>query len=258
MIKLERLEAVLLAALLGLLALAIVGPNVPQPAYQHDFSDQRVWFGIPFAMDVLSNVAFLAWGLAGVICLTALSRRARLNAEHLLAGLFFSGLVLTAGASAWYHIEPNDPGLGIDRLGMAIAFAGLLGMAVAGRISHRAGVATAAALLLVGPLSVWFWLISGNVLPWGVVQFGGMVLALWMAWIKPKEGSLNVPWAVVIAVYFVAKVLEAADHQIYELTSGLVSGHTLKHLVASLAAWPVFTALRAAALASAITRPSRS
>ena len=150
---------------------------------------------------------------------------------------------MTTAASSWYHLRPDDVGLGVDRLGMVIAFAGLLGMVVAGRISHRAGAAISGAMLLLGPMSVWCWLASANVLPWLAIQFGGMALIMWMAFIKPLEGALAVRWGVVIVVYVIAKLLELADHQVYELTLHAISGHTLKHLVASFAAWPVLAAL---------------
>lgn len=243
MFKLKTPETKLLVAVLVLLALALFGPLVTQPTHQHAFADQRMWQGIPFAMDVLSNLSFALWGLAGGLSLFSLLKRTKPDTEHFLVGVFFTGLALTTAASTWYHLQPDDAGLGIDRLGMVIAFAGLLGMAVAGRISHRAGNAMAAAVLLLGPMSILFWFTSGNVLPWLVIQFGGMAIVLWMAFSKPLHGTLAVRWGVVIAVYAIAKLLEAADHQIYELTSHVISGHSLKHLVASFAAWPVVTAL---------------
>jgi hypothetical protein len=243
MFKLKNQEMMLIAAALGLLALAAFGPFITQPEHQHAFADQRVWQGIPHAMDVLSNLSFVLWGLAGASGLFSLFKRTKLNTEHAMAGVFFAGLVLTAAASSWYHLQPDDAGLAIDRLGMVIAFAGLLGLAVAGRISHRAGAAMVATVLLLGPMSVWFWLASGNVLPWLVIQFGGMAIILWMAFSKPMHDALAVRWGVVIAVYAIAKLLEAADHQIDALTSHVISGHSLKHLVSSFAAWPVVTAL---------------
>jgi hypothetical protein len=47
----------------------------------------------------------------------------------------------------------------------------------------------------------------------------------------------------VILAYAVAKLLEANDHGVYELAVQLVSGHTLKHLAAALAALPVLAAI---------------
>ncbi len=246
MMKLKKMERLLLAVLLGLLALALLGPHVAQPAHQHAFADQRMWGDIPFAMDVLSNLAFAAWGIAGLACVHCLFKRRPVNTEQALTSLFFAGLVITAAASSWYHLQPDDAGLGVDRLSMVLAFAGLLGLAIAGRVSHRAGAAVGIAVLVLGPLSIWFWLASGNVLPWLVIQFGGMALMLWMAAAKPLPGALPVRWGVVVAVYAVAKLLELGDHQIYELTGHLVSGHSLKHLVASFAAWPVVVAARPA------------
>lgn len=243
MMKLEKLERLLLVVLLGLLALTLIGPQIAQPANQHAFADQRIWRGIPFAMDVVSNLSFAWWGIAGLACLYGLIERMPINREHTLTGLFFLGLVCTSAASSWYHLQPDDAGLSIDRVGMVLAFAGLLGLSIAGRVSRRAGVAMALAILILGPLSIWFWLVSGNVLAWLVIQFGGMCLMLWMAVIKPLPGALGVRWGVVVAVYAVAKLLELTDHQIYEMTGHLVSGHSLKHLVASFAAWPVVAAV---------------
>ena len=250
MMKLEKMECRLLAVLLGLLALGLLGPHIAQPVHQHAFADTRIWAGIPFAMDVLSNLAFALWGAVGLAYVFALGKRRPIDTEHALTGLFFAGLICTAAASAWYHLQPDDAGLGIDRLGMALAFPGLLGLAIAGRVSHRAGAVTGGAILVLGPLCICFWLASGNVLPWLVIQFGGMALMVWMAALKPLPGALPVRWGVVVAVYAAAKLLELADHQIYNLTGQLISGHSLKHLVASVAAWPVVAGVVLACSAS--------
>ena len=243
MFKLKNLEMILLAAVLGLLGLALFGPFITQPAHQHAFADQRTWLGVPFAMDVLSNLSFAMWGMAGGLYLFDMIKRAQINMEHALASLFFAGLVVTAMASSWYHLRPDDAGLAVDRLGMVIAFAGMLGLAIAGRVSHRAGLAIAVAVLLLGPISVGHWLASGNVLPWLVIQFGGLALIVCVACAKPLQAALTVRWGFVVVIYSIAKLLELKDHEIYNLTSQVMSGHSLKHLVASFAAWPVVSAL---------------
>ncbi len=157
--------------------------------------------------------------------------------------MFFTGLVATAAASSWYHWQTNDAGLAIDRLGMAIAFSGLLGLAAADRISGRAGVALGLVLLILGPLSVAVWSTSGNVLAWAALQFGGMGLVLWLACVKPVPGALAVRWGWVIMIYVVAKLFEQADEAVYALSSHVISGHSIKHLVASCAAAPVIAAI---------------
>ena len=118
-----------------------------------------------------------------------------------------------------------------------------MGLAAADRISARAGVAVGALVLVLGPLSVGVSAMTGNVLPWGLVQFGGMALVLLLLLRRPVPGAMGVPIGAVILFYALAKVCETLDLQIYTWTGGVLSGHSLKHLVAALAAWPVVLAL---------------
>lgn len=240
----RKTELGLIIALALLLTVAVLGPEVMQPAHQHDFADQRFFGYLPCAADVISNLPFALWGILGLVVLPKAKLSPGITS---LASLFFAGLIITAGASSWYHLQPNNDGLAIDRLGMTVAFAGLLGLAAADRASLRAGVILSGLTLALGSLSVWAWSMSGNVLPWLVLQFGGMALILWMATRQPMpnaKGALAVSWGIVILIYAAAKVLELADHAVYDLTSQFISGHSLKHIVASFAAWPVVSALR--------------
>lgn len=240
---LSKTEAVLVAACLALLALALFGPALPQPGQYHGFADQRALWGLPFAMDVLSNIPFALAGAAGMVTLLRLPPRALGNVQRAMAWLFFAGLVLTAGASSWYHWHPDEAGLAIDRCGMAVAFAGLLGLAAAERVSDRAGAALGLAVLVLAPIAAQVAAQSGNVLPWAALQFGGIALIVWFATRAPRPGSLGFSCGLVILAYAVAKLLEVNDHHVYALSGQIVSGHTLKHMVASLASLPVIAAL---------------
>lgn len=243
-----RRERVLAGVFLVLLAAALLAPSVAQPAHYHDFADQRSWGGLPHAMDVLSNLPFALWGMVGIwALLRAVRERAVSAPAAAMAGLFFGGLWVTAAVSAAYHLQPGDAGLVWDRGGMVLAFAGLLGLAAMRAVSTRAGMALATAVLVLGPLSVYAWSLTGNVLPWAVLQFGGMALILVFACLRPAQvRELPVRWALLIAIYALAKLLELGDHAVYEWTGQLVSGHSLKHMVAACAAWPVVAALLAA------------
>jgi len=75
------------------------------------------------------------------------------------------------------------------------------------------------------------------------VQFGGMALAVGLAFTRPRPGALGVPLGGVIVFYVLAKLFELGDVTVFEATGHMVSGHTLKHLAAALAAWPVIRAL---------------
>ena len=242
------LELKLLMAVAALAMLATAGPFVSQPSSYHDFADQRVLWQLPFAMDVLSNLAFAAWG---AICiglawpwprLGHVAREAS-SVQGNMALLFAVGLLITTSCSGWYHLHLSDAGLAIDRVGMVFAFAGLLGLAAGGRAGTQAGLWLAACVLLFGPLSVLAWSLTGNVTPWLVLQFGGLALLVWFACLDTLEGALPIRWSLVIMFYAAAKCMELADYNVYEWTGHVLSGHSLKHVVASCAAWPVVSAL---------------
>jgi hypothetical protein len=93
---------------------------VAQPDGHLAFADQRSLWGMPYAMDVLSNAPFALLGAWGLLRLRSVhTPPARRNgfvalvpcdAQRPLAQLFFVGLLLTALCSSYYHLQPNDLG----------------------------------------------------------------------------------------------------------------------------------------------------
>jgi hypothetical protein len=231
-------EKYLMAALLALALAALFAPALPAAGWHiPHFVDTRAWLGVPNAGDVLSNLAFLAMGVWGTERL-----RARRDAP-VGASWFFVGLILTCLGSGFYHLDPDMPQrLVADRLGMAVAFAGFLGIAASERVSVRAGEAVLVLMMVAGLLAAWVG--RENLTPWVVVQFGGMALAVGLVFTRPRPGALGVPLGEVIVFYVLAKLFELGDEFVFEATGHITSGHTLKHLAAALAAWPVIRALR--------------
>ncbi len=206
----------------------------------HVFADTRSWLGLPNALDLLSNVPFAVFGVWGL----CLMHRAQVSpAFGQLLRIFFIGLLLTTAGSMAYHWAPSDATLLWDRAGMSVAFAGVLGLAASDRISEGAGPCLVGATLLGAALALWLWHASGDVLPWSVVQFGGMGLVIAMACIKPEQSSVGLNLLALIGFYALAKVLESTDHAVFEATGRMISGHSLKHIAASLAALPILQAL---------------
>lgn len=236
--------------LLWMMAVLLVPPmglplheHLPGPAsVSHTaFADGRTLWGVPNAMDVLSNLPFLLGGVWG-LCRLRVGRFRGPAATG--AAVFFAGLIATAVGSSVYHLAPGPAGLALDRAGMAVAFAGALGLAAAERVGARAASPLLGVSLVVALLSAVMPLTHGNVMPWGVVQFGGMALMTGMALQKPVQTALGVRIGALIALYAVAKGFELLDAEVFHLTQAFVSGHTLKHLAAALAAGPVLWALR--------------
>lgn len=231
----SRAELGLIAGALVALLIACFGPHLAQYADYHAFADQRRLWGLPFAMDVLSNLPFALFGLWGLAAL----RKTQPGAQTGLATLFFAGLIATAACSSWYHYAPDNAGLAVDRMGMVLAFAGLLGLATADRVSAAAGQWTAAAVLACGPAAVLVWTQGGNLLPWAVLQGGGMVLLAVLAVRRPVARAWGIPLGAVMAWYALAKLCELGDHAVFHASAGWISGHTLKHCAATMAAFPV-------------------
>lgn len=250
-------ERVLLTALALLSLVALLGPAVPMPDIAAAaFADQRAWGRLPNAMDVLSNLPFALFGICGLYLLRRVDQvhhRAQAGCWATLpeppanaldcAWLFFAGLLVAAAGSAFYHLQPDALRLAADRAGMAVAFAGLIGFAVCERVSQRAGWPAAWFVLAAGLLAVAVFHATGNVLPWAVLQFGGMLLVFVLALARPVPGAIGFKLGWVIFFYALAKLFELSDHALYEATHHVVSGHSVKHLTAALAALPVLQAL---------------
>jgi hypothetical protein len=207
----------------------------------HSFIDARNFFGIPNGLDVLSNLPFFVGGICGLLVL----HRAKQMVAPLqsAARIFFMGLILTCFGSSFYHWAPSDVGLMMDRLGMAVAFAGVISFAAGSRLGCAVATQATLVLLILAPLAAIAAHSLHNVLPWAVVQFGGMAMIMWLATLPERDGQRLNLWAL-IAWYILAKLLEAQDEAVFWLTQGVVSGHTLKHLAACMAAWPVIATLK--------------
>jgi hypothetical protein len=245
------LKVMVLAALGLTLFFPLLAPWLPHiptsghshvHAHGHAFIDARSLWGIPNGMDVLSNLPFLVGGVWGLIAL----HRAKTLAAPLqtAARVFFIGLILTCFGSSVYHWAPSDVGLMVDRLGMAVAFAGVISLAAGSRLGAAVSQRATPVLLTLAPLAAIVAYTLHNVLPWAVVQFGGMALIIWLACLPRDKPMPSIHLGVLIALYALAKLFEALDAPVFEFTQGLIAGHSLKHIAASLAAVPVIMALK--------------
>jgi hypothetical protein len=250
------------AARIGLLcalALATAGllwrlPPIPQSLAYHNFADQRTLFGIPHALNVLSNLPFLYVGAAGLAFLVRQPRDREIphvvrRAERWPWLVFFAGVAGTAVGSSWYHLAPDNARLVWDRLPMTLAFMSLLAAMIAERIDVRAGLSLLGPLLLAGLGSVLYWHWTelrgaGDLRPYAAVQFFPLLaIPLVLLLFPPRYTAAGGLW-MALAWYGLAKLFEDLDGPIWTLSAHTVSGHTLKHLAAAASAWVVLRMLR--------------
>jgi hypothetical protein len=198
-LSLRAREALLLSTFILTLALSCWLPPLAQAAGYHEFADHRAWSFLPYAMDVLTNLPFALFGLWGLLSLAHI-KEVQGTQRH-MAQLFFAGLVITALCSSWYHLSPTNESLTIDRYGMTVAFAGVMGLAVSGRISERAGLMHGVASLVWGAISAWVWLEYGNLTPWAVYQFAGLAGLLALQLLPRRPTALSISWMAVVGIY---------------------------------------------------------
>lgn len=222
-----------------LVAIAALGPAVLQPDAYHAFADQRTLFGLPHAMDVLSNLPFLLLGLFGLAKLQSLAA-----GWKSLGLLLCMGLLLTFLGSSIYHLSPSNGSLLLDRLGMLVLFAGILGVAAADRLGLRVAQRMLIWVTLGGVASLGAWWYGNNLLPWIVLQAGGVLVLLLLAISgRPRADGYGLPLSQCVLWYALAKLCEMTDANLFQLSNELISGHSLKHLLASLAVLPLLLPL---------------
>jgi hypothetical protein len=224
-------------------ALALFLPAVPQPSAYHDFADKREAYGIENFLDVASNLAFALAGGIGLWLVLRPRTCFASPAERLPYLVFCIGVLMTAAGSCYYHLKPNNETLFWDRLPMTIAFMSLISAQIVDRVNVRAGLLALGPMLLVGVGTVVYWIVTerqgrGNVMPYVVLQAYAVFVLLKLAAMHPSRYTHGHAIYAVFAGYLLAKVFEHYDRQIFELT-GMVSGHTLKHVIAGLAGMPV-------------------
>ena len=209
------------------------GPLPQAPAY-HLLADTRTLDGIPRAGDVLTNIAILAAGMAGV----ALWRRVHIAPEERAAyALLVAGMVLTALGSAYYHWAPDDARLVWDRLPLTLVVAALLAFVLADRVDPAFARAAWWPLALLGAVSVLWWPLSErfgseDLLLYVVVRVGAGIAIVFLLLLRRGRHS-HAGWLLAaIALDVLMTVAEALDRPIFAATGGLVSGHNLKHLLA--------------------------
>jgi len=233
----------LTAALVGL-ALAL--PPIAQPLQYHDFADRRACFGLPNCLDTASSLLFVLAGATGLLFMRGKTgqRAFRDPRETRLYTLFFYAVILIGCASGYYHLAPDNDRLLWDRAAMALAFMAWLAAILCERVGLGTGLLLLPPLFVAGLGSVFYWGWSeaqgaGDLRPYLLMQACAMLLIPLLLWLYPPRYSGGRDILAVIGLYLLALLLDLADRPVFALTGGLVSGHTLKHVAAALAAFRV-------------------
>ena len=122
---------------------------------------------------------------------------------------------------------------------MSVVFMAFFTLVIAEFLGEKPAIVLFPLLLFTGLASVVYWLWSeslgqGDLRLYILVQFLPILLLPVILWLyQPRFTESYFYWWVLVC-YACAKGFEHFDPMVYEFT-GIVSGHTMKHLVSSLA-----------------------
>ncbi len=131
---------------------------------------------------------------------------------------------------------------------MTLAFVSLTDATIVERISTNAGLRLLLPLLALGAASVIYWYHGesqghGDLRFYLFIQFFSPLAIAMMVVLFPPRYTRTMDLFIAFVLFVVAKLCELLDNQIYSL-GGVVSGHTLKHLVAALSSFWILRMLR--------------
>lgn len=221
-------------SILAIVAIAgiFLSSSLEQKNSYHNFSDADTLLNIRNFWNVVSNLPFLAVGLLGIYKLNIIAEN---KAQYFV---FFLGISLVSIGSGYYHLNPNSNTLVLDRLPMTIGFMALFSIVISEFIHKIVGQKLLVPLLIIGLLSVVYWAVFDDLRFYILVQYYPILaIPVILIFFKPKY-TLTIGYWLLLLAYVIAKIFERFDYQTHIYTG--ISGHTLKHLFASIGLFILF------------------
>jgi uncharacterized membrane protein YhaH (DUF805 family) len=227
----------LIAALGGVMLL----PPIAQDPMYHAFADRRGLLGISSFLNVVTNLAFLAVGMAGIsLCVR---RQHELGARWAWMACF-TGVALVGLGSSYYHLSPNNDTLMWDRLPMSVGFMALSIAILAEHVSLRLEKYLLVPAIVLGLASVIYWHYTDDLRLYVLVQFLPLLLLPVVLFLFDSPYTHRGLLPLALAIYVISKLAEYYDSAVFEMTGEAISGHSLKHLFAATSLLVVYGMLR--------------
>jgi hypothetical protein len=242
-----KLLILVLMCFFAFAAMFFVKP-IPQDEAYHNFADQREILGIPNFWNVISNIPIFLVGLIGTIAGFKKKWVGFDTPAYSAYLLFFIGVGCSGIGSGYYHLHPGNDTLFWDRLPMALSFMAFFSLIITEHLHEKLGRVMLWPLIVLGCGSVLYWHWSeqsgsGDLRPYALVQFLPIVLIPFMLITGQSLFTRTKDLYIVLLCYLAAKLAAHLDVFLYAL-GGILSGHSLKHLLAALAACWLLRMLR--------------
>lgn len=225
--------------IISFLCLFFIEPIAQDLAY-HVFADTRAMLGVNNFFDVASNLPFFFVGILGLFCIY---QNWGVSSSWSWLILFMSVLLVAFGSS-YYHLNPQNKTLTWDRLPMAVGFMALFVIVLTDYVNNKLEKWLLIPMCLLGIASVVYWHMTDDLRIYAWVQFVSMALLLIIISIY-KPGHLQTKYLIYAFVFYtLSKLTEHFDKQTYELMGQIVSGHSIKHLLAAVATFFFYILLK--------------
>lgn len=197
--------------------------KISLPKGYHNFADKRRLAGLPNALNVLSNLFII------IPVIYLLKHKTENNTENNTNNnLLIIHITLLSLASAYYHYNPTDKSIFWDIIMIAT-----LSIIVLNIINeYKCGIL----FYILGILSVVYWKQTGDIRLYLLILIGVPIIFFLKYYDNEEEDDNGVKKNLYIILFFTVlyRFVEYYDHQIYNLTNNMISGHTLKHIFAGL------------------------
>ena len=193
--------------------------KITLPKGYHNFADKRRLVGLPNAMNVLSNLFII------IPVIYLLKHKTENNTNN---NLLIIHITLLSLASAYYHYNPTDKSIFWDIL--MIATLSIIVLNIINEYKYGS------LFYILGILSVVYWKQTGDIRLYLLILIGVPIIFFLKYYDNEEEDYKGIKKNLYIILFFTVlyRFVEYYDHQIYNLTNNMVSGHTLKHIFAGL------------------------
>lgn len=215
-------------------------PDMIYSKASYVYADTRSYLGIPNFFDVFSNLAFLVVGVMGLLFLKQNPQKEARWSWRVL----FMGVVLVTIGSSYYHWGPAKETLLWDRLPMTLGFMGLLTAFFSEFVDARMEKWLLVPLLSLGLGSVMIWYLTKDIRLYAWVQFFPLILLPFIMILFHSPYTHKIYLLYALLFYILAKVTEHWDVAIFKFTGELISGHSIKHLLAAVAVYNILHMLQ--------------
>ena len=225
--------ALLIITLIAASIWFLISPPIEQAESYHNFADTRTILGIPNFWNVVSNLPFLIVGILGLYNIDSI---AKIKTPYFV---FFIGITLCFFGSSYYHWSPTSESLVWDRLPMTIGFMALVAIVINEYINTKKGSIFLWPLLIIGFLSIAYWVFFNDLKLYFIVQFYPLIAVPIIMILFNSRYNITSGYWILFLAYIIAKILEYYDTSIFN-TLGFMSGHSLKHIFAAIGIFALY------------------